>query len=208
MEQDWIEKMAIQELFARYAHAIDDLKPEAWVACFHPDGVFQVGRRAMQGQAALRGYADVHVREIRCRHMMANFLYRVEGEQASGQCSMLATLATPGGYKIFAQGRYLDRLVKHAGEWRIAHRRVETDRDHEHRRPGCCGPGATAGRCGTPAGRKSPGLTRASSAAQGALTAGEAATWPRDTRVSSRVASWANKSCCGGVHAEQIGLLK
>ena len=127
MDQDWIEKMAIQELFARYAHAIDDLEPEAWVACFHPDGVFQVGRRAMQGQAALRGYADVHVREIRCRHMMANFLYRVEGEQATGQCSMLASLATPGGYKIFAQGRYLDRLVKYDGEWRIAHRRVETD---------------------------------------------------------------------------------
>ena len=127
MDQDWIEKMAIQELFARYAHAIDDLKPEAWVACFSPDGVFQVGRRAMKGQAALRGYADVHVQEVRCRHMMANFLYRVEGEQATGQCSMLATLATPGGYKIFAQGRYVDRLVKHDGEWLIAHRRVETD---------------------------------------------------------------------------------
>lgn len=127
MDQDWIEKMAIQELFARYAHAIDDLKPEAWVTCFSPDGVFQVGRRAMKGQVALRGYADVHVREIRCRHMMANFLYQVEGEQATGQCSMLATLATPGGYKIFAQGRYVDRLVKHDGEWRIAHRRVETD---------------------------------------------------------------------------------
>ena len=127
MDNEWIEKLAIQELFARYAHAIDDLEPAAWVECFTPDGVFQVGTRAIRGQAALRGYADVHIQEIRCRHMMANFLYEVNGNEATGQCSMLATLATAGGYKIFAQGRYVDRLVKYNGQWRIAHRRVETD---------------------------------------------------------------------------------
>ena len=127
MENEWMEKLAIQELFARYAHAIDDLNPEAWVECFTPDGIFQVGTRAMRGQTALRGYADVHIEEIRCRHMMTNFLYEVNGDEATGQCSMLATLATAGGYKIFAQGRYVDRLVKHEGTWRIAHRKVETD---------------------------------------------------------------------------------
>jgi len=128
MEQEWIEKLAIQELFARYAHAVDNLDPEAWVQCFTPDGVFQVGTRAMRGQAALRGYAEVHVREIRCRHLMGNFLYEIHGDEATGQCSMLATLATAGGYKIFAQGRYVDRLVKQDGQWKIAHRRVELDR--------------------------------------------------------------------------------
>ena len=124
---DVADKLAIQELFARYAHAIDDLDPVAWVACFTADGIFQVGTRAMQGAAALRGYADVHVREIRCRHMMSNFLYTVRGDEAAGQCSMLATLATAGGYRIFAQGRYVDRLVRQDGVWRIAHRKVETD---------------------------------------------------------------------------------
>jgi ketosteroid isomerase-like protein len=128
MENEWIEKLAIQELLARYAHAIDELDPEAWVQCFTPDGVFQVGTRAMRGQAALRGYAEVHVREISCRHMMGNFLYEINGNEATGRASMLATLATPGGYKIFAQGRYVDRLVKQGGQWRIAYRRVDVDR--------------------------------------------------------------------------------
>lgn len=128
MDTNWIEKLAIQELFARYAHAIDNLEVEPWVQCFTPDGVLQVATRAMRGAAALRGYAEVHVKEIRCRHMMSNFLYEVRGNEATGQCSMLATLATAGGYKIFAQGRYVDRLVKHDGQWKIAHRRVETDR--------------------------------------------------------------------------------
>ena len=128
MENDWIEKLAIQELFARYAHAVDNLDPEAWVQCFTADGVFQVGNRALRGPAALRGYAEVHVREIRCRHMMGNFLYEIHGNEATGQCSMLATLATAGGYKIFAQGRYVDRLVKQDGQWKIAHRLVDLDR--------------------------------------------------------------------------------
>jgi hypothetical protein len=29
MENEWFEKLSIQELLARYAHAIDDLKPAA-----------------------------------------------------------------------------------------------------------------------------------------------------------------------------------
>jgi len=127
MENDWIEKLAIHDLLARYAHAIDDLDPEAWAQCFTPDGVFQVGSRAMRGQAALREYGKVHVREIRCRHLTGNFLYDVNGNEATGRASVLATVATPGGYKIFAQGRYVDRLVKQAGQWRIAHRRVDID---------------------------------------------------------------------------------
>jgi uncharacterized protein (TIGR02246 family) len=127
MENEWIEKLAIQDLLARYAHAIDDLDPEAWAQCFTPDGVFQVGSRAMRGQTALREYGKVHVREIRCRHMTGNLLYEINGNEATGRASVVATLATPGGYKIFAQGRYVDRLVKQAGQWRIAYRRVDID---------------------------------------------------------------------------------
>lgn len=127
MENEWIEKLAIQDLLARYAHAIDGLDPEAWAQCFTPDGVFQVGSRAMRGQAALREYGKVHVREIRCRHLTGNFLYEINGNEATGRASVVATVATPGGYKIFAQGGYVDRLVKQAGQWRIAYRRVDID---------------------------------------------------------------------------------
>jgi hypothetical protein len=40
----------------------------------------------------------------------------------------VVTLATEGGYKILGQGAYDDLLVKEGGQWRIAHRRVRTDR--------------------------------------------------------------------------------
>ena len=127
MDSAWIEKLAIQELCARYAHAIDDLDMEAWVQCFTLDGGFQVADWVIRGHLALREYAAVHVVEVRCRHMTGNLLYEVHENEATGQSSVLATLATPGGYKIFGQGRYVDRLVKQNGQWRFAHRRVDVD---------------------------------------------------------------------------------
>ena len=75
MDNEWMEKLAIQELFARYAHAIDDLNPEAWVECFTPDGDFF--RSARAPCVARRRYGAMPMfisKEIRCRHMMANFL--------------------------------------------------------------------------------------------------------------------------------------
>jgi hypothetical protein len=80
-----IERFAIQDLLARYAHAIDDLNPEEWARCFTPDGVFQLGSQALRGHAALRAYGEVHVREIRCRHMTGNFLYKIDGNKATGK---------------------------------------------------------------------------------------------------------------------------
>ena len=127
METTWIEKLSIQELCARYAHAIDNLDAEAWAQCFTPDGSFQVADWAIRGHAALREYAAVHVEAVRCRHMTSNLLYEVRENEATGQASVLATIATPAGYKIFGQGRYVDRLVKHNGQWRFAHRRVDVD---------------------------------------------------------------------------------
>jgi hypothetical protein len=65
---------------------------------------------------------------MRCRHLTLNFLYEVRGARATGRSTTVVTLATAGGYKILGQGAYEDQLVKEDGQWRIAHRRVQTDR--------------------------------------------------------------------------------
>jgi hypothetical protein len=59
--------------------------------------------------------------------MTGTFLYEINGNEATGRASVLATLATPSGVKIFSQGGYVDRLVKQDGQWRIAYRRVVID---------------------------------------------------------------------------------
>jgi len=62
MDQAWVEKLAIQELCARYCHTIDSQDSEGWAACFTDNGVFEFDGWAIQGREALREYAEVHAR--------------------------------------------------------------------------------------------------------------------------------------------------
>src|SRR5262245_37390482 len=128
LEQESIEKLAIQELCARYCHTIDSHDAEGWAGCFTAHGAFEFDGWVIRGRSALAEYADVHARVIRCRHMTLNGLYEVRGDRATGRSTTVVTLATEGGYKILGQGAYEDRLVKEGGTWLIAHRSVQTDR--------------------------------------------------------------------------------
>jgi uncharacterized protein (TIGR02246 family) len=128
LEPEWAEKLAIQELCARYCHTIDSQDAAGWAQCFTADGVFEFDGWAIQGRPALAEYAAVHARVMRCRHLTLNCLYEVRGDRATGRSTTVVTLATEGGYKILGQGAYEDQLVKDDGQWRIVHRRVQTDR--------------------------------------------------------------------------------
>jgi uncharacterized protein (TIGR02246 family) len=128
MTDEWIDKLAIQELCSRYCHTIDTQDAEGWADCFTPDGAFEVDGSEVRGHAALREYAEVHARVMRCRHMTVNHLYEVRGDHATGRATTVVTLATEGGYKIFGQAGYEDRLVKQNGRWLIEHRSCTTDR--------------------------------------------------------------------------------
>jgi hypothetical protein len=128
LELEWVEKLAIQELCARYCHTIDSQDSKGWAGCFTADGAFELDGWAIRGRPALVEYAEVHARLIRCRHMTLNPLYEVQGDRAKGRSTTVVTLATPGGFKILGQGYYDDLLVKDSGSWLIAHRAVRNDR--------------------------------------------------------------------------------
>jgi hypothetical protein len=124
----WIEKLAIHELCARYCLTIDAQDRDGWADCFTPSGGFESDGWVIRGRAALREYADVHARVMRCRHLTVDLVYDVRGDEAVGHAATVVTLATSGGYKILGQGLYEDRLVKLDGAWRIDYRKLKTDR--------------------------------------------------------------------------------
>jgi hypothetical protein len=128
LEHEWAEKLAIQELCARFCQTIDGEDYEGWAQCFTAEGVFEFDGWAIRGRHALAEYAKVHARVMHSRHLTVNCLYEVQGDRATGRSTTLVTLATEGGYKILGQGAYQDQLVKEDGQWRIAYRRVRTDR--------------------------------------------------------------------------------
>jgi uncharacterized protein (TIGR02246 family) len=125
---EWVEKLAIQELCARYCHTIDSQDAEGWAGCFTADGAFELDGWVIRGRPALAEYAEVHARLMRCRHLTLNCLYEVQRDRATGRSATVVTLATRGGYKILGQGYYEDRLVKEDGRWLTAHREVRNDR--------------------------------------------------------------------------------
>jgi hypothetical protein len=128
MDHAWVEKLAIHEPCARYCDTIDAQDAEGWAQCFTADGAFECDGWEIRGHAALREYAAVHARVMRCRHLTLNLLYEVTGHEATGRSTTVVTLATAGGYKILGSGAYEDRLIKHGSQWRIVHRRVTNDR--------------------------------------------------------------------------------
>ena len=127
MDEIWADKLAIQELCARYCHTIDGQDSDGWARCFTPDGAFEFDGHVVRGYAALRLYADTHTRVMRGRHMTLNHLYEVHGDRASGHATTVVSIATISGYKIMGQGGYEDDLLKVNGEWKIRYRRVKND---------------------------------------------------------------------------------
>jgi hypothetical protein len=41
LEHEWADKLAIEELCARYCHTIDNQDSAGWADCFTADGVFE-----------------------------------------------------------------------------------------------------------------------------------------------------------------------
>ena len=125
--QEWIEKSAIQELFARYAHTVDGYDAEGWVNCFTEDGIFEVegagSRLQFRGRLALMEFVKAHIKLLPgTRHVMTGHLAEINGNDANHSCTLTGFLVRPGKVYTFASGWYESKLKKVNGEWKIAHR--------------------------------------------------------------------------------------
>lgn len=121
----------IRAVLARYNHCIDHGDAYGWATCFTPDGVFEsTGVEPepvrVQGTAALRDFAAVqHERnQGRGRHWTNNELIRIDGDEATLDCYLVAFTTDR---RIAATGEYHDRLRRHEGQWLFSLRHVDTD---------------------------------------------------------------------------------
>jgi SnoaL-like domain len=94
------DRLAIEDLFVRYAAALDEGDVEGVVGCFTEDGWLDspiVGRH--QGQPSLRAFAERIASSKRAgaqfRHVLSNFRIEVYGDQGRARCYLLdfATVA-------------------------------------------------------------------------------------------------------------------
>ena len=129
------DKLAIQDLEARYCSTADFGDIEGWVKCFSEDGVLETSVFTLKGADALRKYITQrtqHVSETApegcahpIRHLVMNMIIDVNGVQAKATCYHLMLQITRDGIKIVTTGVTADQLLKEDDQWRITYRRVD-----------------------------------------------------------------------------------
>jgi hypothetical protein len=125
------DRLALLELHARYAHAIDDGRAEEWAACFTADGVLRTTRPLrVEGRAALAAFAaDWHeIADGTLRHMTWHHRFEVAAGDAVGTCSAALLRTARGRVAIDFTAVYRDRFARTQQGWLIRERFVAIDR--------------------------------------------------------------------------------
>jgi 3-phenylpropionate/cinnamic acid dioxygenase small subunit len=121
----------IRDLYARYAHAIDEGHFAEWASCFTDDGLFvaePLGR--FVGHAALVEMARdfrTSLKGAQQRHIMDNVSFTLEGDRGTGTCNLTHFITRDGVTELVGVGVYHDKLKKVGGQWRFESRIVTLD---------------------------------------------------------------------------------
>ena len=134
---DLEDRLAIHDLFVRYATALDDGKVETVVACFATDAALEspaIGR--IQGTDAIRTFAerfaDWRAAGTQFRHLVTNLAAEIEpdGRRARATAYLLVMISKDNTHRTLPPGRYECELAKQDGTWRFTRRAVFHDHDY------------------------------------------------------------------------------
>ena len=120
-----MDKQAIGEVLARYCHGVDRCDLETLKSAYWEDAIDDHG--TFNGPAMeFCEHLIPALKSMRCTmHQISNVWIQVEGEAAKVETYCVAYHLIPsedGLTEMVVGGRYLDRMEKRSGEWRIAHR--------------------------------------------------------------------------------------
>jgi ketosteroid isomerase-like protein len=124
------DKQEIHDVLLRWCRGIDRGDEALMASCYHADAIDEHGSTNYTGETAAHGYISKHKRVFkRHMHLTLNALIEVDadGERATSESYFVASLVpNQSGPEalMLAGGRYLDRLERRGGDWRIAHRHM------------------------------------------------------------------------------------
>jgi hypothetical protein len=132
--QHLLDQAAVREVHLRYCRGIDRMDWTLVRSCYHPDAIDDHGSYVggVEGfiewaQQLLAGFEST-------THFTGNQLVEIEGDSAWAEHYARAYHRRPAGSGIpavdlVANVRYIDRMEKRGGEWRIAKRVLTVDSD-------------------------------------------------------------------------------
>ncbi len=119
------DRLAIAEVLTLYSRGIDRCDLETLTSTFWPDGTAQYGAQAQNAHKWAASTVAALRNMNRTFHSLSNMLITPRGDWAEAEtyCTAYHEVKGPDGLvEMVVGGRYLDRLEKRGGEWRIARR--------------------------------------------------------------------------------------
>lgn len=126
---DLTDRQAIYDCIRRTSRGNDRFDVELITGSYHEDGIHELGQNQISGQAygehanhAHKNIADANL------HNVTMHLCEIDGDVAHAESYVIGLFLDPGGQTArMLAGRYLDRLERRGGEWKIALRRATVE---------------------------------------------------------------------------------
>lgn len=127
------DQLALQQLLARYAVAVDTRDWTAYAACFSDDAdIDYLASGGPRGTpTAVAPWLDASLANFAMSsHYVTNIDITVDGDEAWGTALFYSPMGSPAAdatmSMLYVGGRYTDRYTRAAGGWKIAARRQDT----------------------------------------------------------------------------------
>jgi hypothetical protein len=120
-----LDKQACSETLTRYCRALDWLDAETLKTVFTADADIDYGFFKGRGNEFIPVVMDIERRFLRRWHLIANAIIQVTGDTAEGESYGLAAAVAEREGRMITDvfgGRYLDRFVRHGGQWQTTKR--------------------------------------------------------------------------------------
>jgi SnoaL-like domain len=145
--QNMADQLAIQQLWIRYATALDTMDPDAYASCFTADAMIQMNSGPVKPRAYIESELKAGIMKDAptdkqgrkwspVRHVTSNLIVNITGNTATAESYWLEIASrgkTSDGKVIpptvLNMGHYEDQLVKQNGKWLFTQRVVIADMD-------------------------------------------------------------------------------
>lgn len=116
-----LDRQDIMDCLTRFSRGLDRFDREIFLSAFHPDAVIAAGA-FVGGPVDLYDWSsDMHEQgQVATHHGMLNHTCELDGDTAHTETYFLFAARNRDETNWVAGGRYLDRLERRDGAWRIA----------------------------------------------------------------------------------------
>jgi hypothetical protein len=121
--QELLDRQDILDCLTRISRAIDRFDRDLFLSGYHPDALIDAGQFVADAAQVYDGGAALHEQgQSSTIHNLTNHTCEIVGDVAHAETYWLYTGLNRDGTNWVAGGRYVDRLERRQGHWRIAFR--------------------------------------------------------------------------------------